>query len=312
MNGFGQISNIDIRMLKIFRTVVESNGFSAAEATLNISRSAISITISDLEKRLGFRLCQRGRSGFALTDEGQQVYEAVLRLLASMEDFRAEVNAMQKQLRGKLAIGISDNLVTMPEMTITDALGALRTKSSEIDIRISMLTASEVEKGVLDGRLQVGVVPMTRQLQGLDYLPLYREQMQLYCSDRHPLYKLSADALVHIKLKQYDAVALLSDRTTGMTACYNQLHIAAEATDREGMAFLIHTGQFIGYLPSHYAWQWQRDKRLAALEIKDSEFTLEYAVISRRGARPNRVMETFLQELKGIAEPFAAENTNPA
>lgn len=300
MSGLGQISNIDIRKLKTYRAVVESSGFSAAEATLNVTRSAISIAISDLEKRLGFQLCQRGRSGFALTDEGQQVYEATLRLLASMETFRAEVNAMQKQLRGELAIGISDNLVTMPEMTITDALRALHEKGPEIDIRISMLAASEVEKGVLDGRLQVGVVPMTRQLQGLDYLPLYQEKMQLYCSDNHSLFTLPAEDFAHTNLQQFAAVALLSDRTVEMAECYSRLNIAAEATDREGVAFLIRTGRFIGYLPSHYAWQWQRDQRLAPLSFEGSEFTLGYAVVSRHGARPNRVMETFLQELKGI------------
>jgi DNA-binding transcriptional LysR family regulator len=84
MNKFkSQVSDADLRILRIFRTVVECGGFSAAEVELNISRAAISIAISDLETRLGFRLCQRGRSGFSLTNEGSQVYDFTLQLLSS-------------------------------------------------------------------------------------------------------------------------------------------------------------------------------------------------------------------------------------
>ncbi len=66
----GQLSDTDLRLLKIYRKVVECGGFSAAEIALQISRAAISMAMNDLETRLGLRLCQRGRGGFALTEEG--------------------------------------------------------------------------------------------------------------------------------------------------------------------------------------------------------------------------------------------------
>ena len=82
--------------------------------------------MGDLEKRLGMRLCQRGRAGFALTDEGREVYRATQTLLAALEGFRAEVNDLHQHLRGELNIGIINNLVTLPQMRITHALSALR------------------------------------------------------------------------------------------------------------------------------------------------------------------------------------------
>ncbi|VEB41567.1 chromosome replication initiation inhibitor protein [Chromobacterium violaceum] len=63
--ALGQVSDFDIRLLRLFRAVAECGGFSAAEGVLGISRSAISLQMGDLEKRLGIRLCQRGRAGFA-------------------------------------------------------------------------------------------------------------------------------------------------------------------------------------------------------------------------------------------------------
>ena len=66
-----QVQDVDLRLLRIFVTIVESGGLSAAESRLNIGRSTISTHLSDLEIRLGLKLCKRGRSGFELTDAGR-------------------------------------------------------------------------------------------------------------------------------------------------------------------------------------------------------------------------------------------------
>ncbi|HJU49168.1 MAG TPA: LysR family transcriptional regulator, partial [Pseudogulbenkiania sp.] len=99
-HALAQVSDFDIRLLRLFKTVVECGSFSAAEGVLGISRSAISLHMGDLEKRLGLRLCQRGRAGFALTDEGREVLSASQTLLAAIEGFRSEVNQLHRQLRG--------------------------------------------------------------------------------------------------------------------------------------------------------------------------------------------------------------------
>ena len=59
------------------------------------SAGTISTHIGELEARLGTRLCQRGRGGFALTARGKKIYEASLGLMQSLESFRNEVNAEQ-------------------------------------------------------------------------------------------------------------------------------------------------------------------------------------------------------------------------
>jgi biotin operon repressor len=119
-----QVSDFDIRLLKLFRSVAECGGFSAAESVLGIGRSAISQQMSDLEQRLGLRLCQRGRAGFALTEEGREVYQSTQQLLAALESFRTEVNGLHQHLRGELNIGLTDNLVTVPPMRRASATAA--------------------------------------------------------------------------------------------------------------------------------------------------------------------------------------------
>ena len=64
---------MDLRLLRIFKSVVECGGMTAAELELNISASTLSRHMKDLEERLGLVLCRRGRAGFTLTPEGVQV-----------------------------------------------------------------------------------------------------------------------------------------------------------------------------------------------------------------------------------------------
>ena len=294
----GQLGDVDIRTLRIFRAVVENGGFSAAEVELGISTSAISMAISDLESRLRMKLCQRGRAGFSLTDEGSQVFDATLRLLSSLENFRAEVNGIHEQLRGDLNIAVTDNLVTMHRhMRVTDSLAALKRRGPEVRINIRMMPPADIQKGVLDGRIHVGVIPDLNHLAGLNYLDLYDEDSQLYCGSSHALFATEDEALSEELILQQDAVLASASVPASAGHFIRQLQGAATATDREGIAFLILSGEYVGFLPDHYAERWVRDGRMRALLPDTFSYQTRFSAITRKGARPNLVLSTYLEEL---------------
>ncbi len=294
----GQLTDVEIRMLRIFKAVVECGGFSAAEVELNIGRAAISISMADLEARVGLRLCQRGRAGFSLTEEGRQVYEYTLQLFSSLADFRTRVNALHDKLKGELNIGITDNLVTIPHMRVTNALSALKEQGPDVTINIRMSPPNEIELGVLDGRLHIGVVPELRPLAGLDYLPLYHEESHLYCSHQHPLSNQQTESIEQAELHRYDAVVPAYAQTPEIKRLHQQLTASATASDREGIAFLILTGQFIGYLPDHFAQRWIRDGQMKTLLPQALNYLTLFSAITRKGRRDNLVLETYLNQLK--------------
>ncbi|WNF47675.1 LysR family transcriptional regulator [Pseudomonas sp. SG20056] len=292
-----QVSDFDIRLLKLFRSVVECGGFSAAESALGIGRSAISQQMSDLEQRLGLRLCQRGRAGFALTEEGREVYQSTQQLLAALESFRTEVNGLHQHLRGELNIGLTDNLVTVQHMRITNALARLKERGPDVHIHIRMTPPSEVEQGVLDGRLHIGVVPQASALSGLEYQALYDERSLLYCAVGHPLFYVDDQQLEDARLNAQEAIAPTFRLPPEVQSHYQALNCTASASDREGMAFLILTGRYIGYLPDHYAQAWVQQGRLRVLKPASRFYDISLASVTRKGRRPHLVLESFLEAL---------------
>lgn len=296
-NKVSQVTDFDLRLLRLFKIVAESGGFAAAESALGITRSAVSLQMSDLEKRLGMRLCQRGRAGFSLTDEGHEVLRASDILLTAVEDFRGEVNQINNQLRGELNIGVVNNLVTQPQMNITSALKELRGYSDQIRINISMSTPGEIERGLLDGRLHVGAIPFITRLTGLDYNRLYDERSYLYCSSEHAFFD-SATSISEQSLGLVDAVVPSYRITAEAIGLHQILNCSATASDREGIAFLILTGSYIGYLPVHYAAKWVEQGVMRAIDPERYYFDTTLSVVTRKGRRPNALLEAFLHSLK--------------
>ncbi|KGS14290.1 LysR family transcriptional regulator [Pseudomonas tremae] len=292
-----QVSDFDIRLLRLFKSVVEAGGFSAAESALGIGRSAISQQMSDLEQRLGLRLCQRGRAGFSLTDEGREVYQSSLQLLSALESFRTEVNGLHQNLRGELNIGLTDNLVTLPHMRITHALARLKERGPGVHINIRMVAPAEVEQGVLDGGLHVGVVPQASALPGLEYHALYSERSLLYCAVGHPLFYADNSTLDDDRLAQQEAITPTFRLPHDIQDHYKALTCTASASDREGIAFLLLTGRYIGYLPDHYANAWVQEGRLRALKPDSKFYDLNLVTVTRKGRRPHLVLESFLEAL---------------
>ncbi len=292
-----QLGDAHIRLLRIFKSVIEAGGFAAAEVELNISRPAISLAIAELESLLNMKLCNRGRAGFSITDQGQHAYQASLQLLGSLETFRSQINAINTDLVGDLNLGITDNLVTNHQMRITRSLSAMKHRAPEVIFNIRMMPPNDIETAILDGHIHIGVVPDLRNLPGLNYLPLYKERSLLYCSAQHPLFHQDLNKISDDALSQYDAVVPSYPQAAEIKQQQTMLKATATSTDREGIAFLILTGRFIGFLPTHFAERWVSQDKLRTIEAHSRGFDTYFSAITRKGARTNLILEAYMEEL---------------
>src|SRR5699024_9220703 len=109
-------------------------------------------------------------------------------------------------LYGALNIGITDSLVTLPHMTVTHALAALKKRGPDVHINIHMRPADEVQRGVIDGRFQIGVIPEYNKQSALEYHSLYDEAAYLYCADTHPLFTREDSTIRRRELESCDAI----------------------------------------------------------------------------------------------------------
>ncbi len=294
----GQVGDYEIKQLKVFTTVVECGGFSAAEAELNITRSTISIHIANLEARLNLKLCQRGRSGFALTEEGSIIYESAQKLFGSLEEFRSTVNNLNSTLSGDLRLLFSDTVSGDPRLQLPDLINHLHEQAPDVYITVDVASMSEIEQKVINEEAEIGFVPLHREIEGLEYIHLFTDVCRLYCHRRHPLYEVSeaaltdelidAQALIQAGLKPHkDAASLIRNMDLRATAYYYETRLA-----------MIRSGKYVGFLPEHYVRNATAPDELRALQPDTRFYRLDSGAIVRKSARPNKARDLFLALLR--------------
>ncbi|WP_294765788.1 LysR family transcriptional regulator [uncultured Rhodoferax sp.] len=291
--AIGQLSDMDLRLLRVFRTVVDCGGMAAAELELNIGTSTVSRHIKDLEIRLGLTLCRRGRAGFALTPEGEKIYAQTTALLAATDAFRSSVDEIHQRMGGQLQLAIFDKTASNPASHIAEAIAQFHASAPDVGLNLHVATLNAIERGVLDGQFHVGVIPGHRSSDVLDYTPLFGESMLLYCGTRHVLWNAEHGALDWDTLSKH-AFAGLGYHSPNMELS-QRMRLPRRATgfDQESIATLILSGQFLGFLPDHYAESFVRRGQMQAVRPDLLHYACQFFAITRKSPQPNRATRAF-------------------
>lgn len=296
----GLIGDLDIRLLRIFKAVVDCGGLSAAEVELNIGRSAISRHMSDLEARLDMRLCQRGRSGFCVTDQGHLVYESTQQLLADMETFRNKINTAHSRLVGTFYLAMTDDTVTDVESRIPEVLALFRELAPDVQIIMQVLSPNEIERAVIEGRAHLGVIPCHHHLPALKYYSLYEETQLLYCGADHKLFSVPESLLSAKRIGACDFVTPGYIHSVKLKKLFPQREPVAQTNQMEGVATLILSNSYLGFLPDHYAAFWVAQGKMRVLLPERLRYQSPFKAIIRKDSQPNLLRDTFLSELRKL------------
>jgi DNA-binding transcriptional LysR family regulator len=302
----GQVGDFEIKQLRIFKAVVDNGGFSAAETELNISRSTISIHISNLESRLNLTLCRRGRGGFALTSEGSVVYEMTERLLGMLDEFRNVVNELSQNPAGELRILVSDGTSLDPRSHFPEMIGRFYTQAPDITLRSEVAAMAEIERMVLNEEADIGLIPYHRALDGLDYYHLYSDVCHLYCGPANPLFSLSEEEITDEVINQFTAIQPGLKPHDEASLQLSSMSLKGTAYFYETRLAMILSGKFIAFLPEAYARPYVELGRIKAIAAKKRFYTLgNAAIVKHRAVQPRAVglFVRIIQDLHELAGP---------
>ncbi len=290
-----QVTDYELRLLKVFKAVVECGGFSAAETELNISRSTISVHIANLEKRLNLKLCRRGRAGFALTEDGLEVYRLMKALFSSLESFRSGVNALHVALTGELKIIASDAVCMAPQSKIPEAIARFAEQAPEVNVLLDVKSLNDIERLILNDEADLGFTPFHRCLEGLTYRQLYTDRCHLYCSSKHPLFDATINddsSLTSAAVKLVHAGIHTSPEVGEQMAGLNK---AAISYFYEARLAMILSGAYIGFMSDQYVLEYVNRGEMKPLLPQSKCYDLGVAAIARGQGKVNRSRDLFLQ-----------------
>lgn len=145
----------NLRLLSVFRAVMDANGVSEAAAKLNVSQPAVSKALSQLERGLGMRLFGRAHGRLHPTGDARRLYAESERLFIQINTFRDRVSSLSGGRDGRLIVAAIPTLATS-----IVAHAAARFGRSRPDVRIEIVTANAaaVAEAVGRHRCDIGLV----------------------------------------------------------------------------------------------------------------------------------------------------------
>jgi len=287
------VSNPDLHLLRVFMAVAESGGFSQAQIALNVSQSTISTQMIDLETRLGMRLCRRGRAGFALTDEGREVFKYAKDLIQDCDEFVGKVNGIRGDLSGELRIATADSLLGNRAFPFETILAELRDAMPAVVLQLSVMDPLEIERLILEQKLHMGLHTFPNHAPGLRYIKMFEEEQTLYCGRGHPLFD-SDVTLEASELEEYEYASRSyyggALRPGKLKPKKNHIH----SGNMEGIVAAVLSGRFLGHLPVQCAQTWVDQGRMKPLSTALHSYKATFECVFPIGARmanPQRVLE---------------------
>jgi LysR family transcriptional regulator, transcriptional activator for bauABCD operon len=293
------INEAELRQLRVFCVVVAAGGLSAATAELQSDLSTVSRQFKELEARVGTRLAQRGRGGFALTPAGEQLHQAALHLLGSLQSFREEVAGLAGRNGAVLRLGVVDALLTATqgESRLPRALAACIDGVPGLALQLLTLRPIEIERRILAGELDAGILADHTPAAGLQHQRLYAEASSLYVAPGHPWFDRPDHELT---LAELEHVACVVDpfsidlppplRAAALRAGH------ARADSIEGAAVLAATGRFAAFLPDHLVASTAPLARLRRVNPSLFSYAQDIVLSSRKG-NADAALRVLLREL---------------
>ncbi|WP_111412536.1 LysR family transcriptional regulator [Billgrantia lactosivorans] len=173
----------DLRALRVFVTVADRAGFSAAARELHVAQSAVSQTIANLERQLELTLFHRHERRIALTPEGEALQAHARELLERAEAAHLAMRELHGLVKGEVRIGIPSMLGSY---YFPPLLMGFKARHPGIRLTVVESGARRLQHMIAAGELDLGVVIEDAQSRHLERRHLTREEMVVCVPRSHP------------------------------------------------------------------------------------------------------------------------------
>ena len=146
--------NVTLKQLRALREVAETQSFTSAAQRLHTTQSALSGSISQLERTLGLRLINRTTRRFALTAAGAEFLPAVKRILRDLDTSMNNLATLATLKRGTVSLGCPP---VVAAALLPDAISSFRRKHPHVTIVLKDSASGTLRSGLKTGELEIAI-----------------------------------------------------------------------------------------------------------------------------------------------------------
>ncbi|MDH3621404.1 MAG: hydrogen peroxide-inducible genes activator [Gammaproteobacteria bacterium] len=169
-----------IKQLQYFLALTETGHFGRAAERCFVSQSAFSNAIQELEANLAAQLVDRTNRNVTITAKGQEVAVQARLVVRDIESLVEIARGKDRPLTGELRLGV---IPTIAPFMLPGALPKLRKSYPDLELLLAEDQTDRVYQRLMEGDLDVLLLALPWQMQGVEEMPLFRDAFCLACRD---------------------------------------------------------------------------------------------------------------------------------
>jgi LysR family transcriptional regulator for metE and metH len=176
--------DLEVRHLRLVSTVATVGGLTKAGRQLNLSQSALSHQLRDIEARLGTPLFLRVGKRMVLTAAGERLHRSADDILRVLEGTETAIRRLAGSDRGRLRVSVAGyaQFEWLPAV-----LKAYHTACPQVDVQLVHLHGADSVTPLLDGSIDIVIAPAAAGDSRLRAVPLFDDQIVLIVAPAHRL-----------------------------------------------------------------------------------------------------------------------------
>ena len=172
---------METELARTFLTVIAAGNFIGAAERLHVTQSTVSARIHTLEEQLGCTLFVRNKAGTALTPAGRRLQKHAATLVRTVERARQEVG-VPAGYRAVLTVG---GRIGLWEGLLLRWLPLMRKKAPDISVRAEIGFEDDLMQGLVEGRIDIGVMYTPQSRPGLTVERLLEERLMMVSTEEN-------------------------------------------------------------------------------------------------------------------------------
>lgn len=299
---------MQLESLKVFCDVIRHRSFSHAAELHDVTQSAVSQIVSQLEKRMSVKLIDRSTRPLKLTALGLTYYEGCKTLLEQYDALEARLQSAQVEITGTVmvaaiySVGLSD---------MGQYVQRFQEELPKTQVHIDYLHPDRVYEQVIDGTADLGLVSYPKKTPHLASVNWRDEEMVLACSPTHPLASRLAVPMKDLNDQPYvhfDKNLIVRRRVDRfLREQHVAVDVVAEFDSIENIKQAVSIGAGIAILPEPTIRREVKARTLVGVPLFGCDFIRPLAIIHRRGNRLSAAAKRFMELL---LEPEAHHRKN--
>jgi LysR family transcriptional regulator, transcriptional activator of the cysJI operon len=290
---------MQIESLKVFCDLTETESFTKAAQINGVTQSAVSQTISSLERQFKSLLIERSKKNFRLTAEGEVLYDYSKQILQTYDALHSKLQEIKEIISGNIRVA---TIYSIGLHVLPPYLKKFLKSYPTVNVHVEYRRPNQVYEDVLGNVVDLGLVAYPIRDPKLEIVQLRKDPLVLICHPQHALAKHKG-----IRLKALAGQKFVSfERDIPTRRALDKMLKDAGVTVEHVMEFdnietvkrAVEIDSGVAIVPQETIRQEVANQTLASVKLEDGDHFRPLGVIYKKNKVLSPAIKEFISLLK--------------